>query len=96
MIKELQIWVKLKCFSKEPRREAKNIIDTRWVIKYRWDIPTSSSGNTTKTTAVKTIRARLKGRSLRDSCNNDIERYDGTWCQMLTEHLSVRSSHASL
>ena len=34
MLSELQTWGKLKCFSRKPRKDARNIIDVRWVIKY--------------------------------------------------------------
>ena len=37
MIKELQTWAKLKCFSRRPRKGARNRIDVRWVIKLKWD-----------------------------------------------------------
>ena len=39
MLKELQTWEKLKCFSRRPRQGARNIIDVRWAIKYKWEIP---------------------------------------------------------
>ena len=30
MLKELKTWADLKCFSRKPRKEAKNVIDIRW------------------------------------------------------------------
>ena len=39
MLKELQTWCKLKSFSRRPRRGARNVIDVRWVIKFKWEFP---------------------------------------------------------
>ena len=36
MHKELLTWVKYECFARHPRVTAKNIIDTRWVLKWKW------------------------------------------------------------
>ena len=35
-LKEFITWNDLKCFSRKLRRDAQNIIDTRWVIKFKW------------------------------------------------------------
>ena len=35
MLKELMTWAKYKCFSRRPRTGAQNIIDCRWVIKWK-------------------------------------------------------------
>ena len=82
MLKELQTWAKLKCFSRRARRQARNIIDVRWVIKFKWEIPTSSVGESqpTETNAqpVRTIRARLTVRGFKDQQKADIDRYAGT------------------
>ena len=61
MLKELQTWAKLKCFSRKPRKEANNIIDTRWVIKFKWEQEPGHNGTTKKT-----IRARLTVRGFKD------------------------------
>ena len=48
MLKELNTWAQLKCFSRRPRASARNIIDTRWVLKFKWEQPTvdvNTSGN---------------------------------------------------
>ena len=42
MLKELLTWAKLKCFSRRKKREANNIIDCRWVIKWKHEIATTS------------------------------------------------------
>ena len=33
MLKELQTWATLKCCSRKLRKDARNIIDVRWVLK---------------------------------------------------------------
>ena len=35
MMKELQTWANLHCFSRKKRKEARNVIDTRWVHKFK-------------------------------------------------------------
>ena len=83
MLKELQTWNKLKCFSRRPRRGARNIIDVRWVHKFKWEVPTvdvtRGEGRETKTPQpVRTIRARLTVRGFKDAQRSDIDRYAGT------------------
>ena len=83
MLKELQTWCKLKCFSRRPRKGARNVIDVRWVIKFKWEVPTSDaegsqSGNREAAKPVRTIRARLTVRGFKDHEKNDIDRYAGT------------------
>ena len=83
MLKELQTWAKLKCFSRKSRRLAHNIIDTKWVNKFKWEIPTTSAedsggGHKATTEPVKTIRARLTLRGFIDASKADIDRYAGT------------------
>ena len=81
ILKELQTWAKLKCFSRKSRSTARNIIDVRWVIKFKWEVPTSdaSGGMSTEAgTPVRTIRARLTVRGFKDQQKADIDRYAGT------------------
>ena len=93
MLKELLTWAKLQCFSRKSRRDARNIIDTRWVIKWKWELPVtavedsigesrSAEANDTviadKPGAVRVIRARLTVRGFKDQDRNDIDRYAGT------------------
>ena len=70
MLKELKTWAKLKCFSRKSRREARNIIDVRWVLKYKWEKENVEW--------VKNIRARLTVRGFKDAQRADIDRYAGT------------------
>jgi len=82
MQKELQTWAKLKCFSRKPRKDARNIIDTRWVLKFKWEEPTvdaTKEGFTNSAAAMKRIiRARLTVRGFKDVERTEIDRYAGT------------------
>ena len=79
MMKELATWHSMKCFSRKPRHQARNIIDTRWVLKWKYDKPLvdaltgKSSGP-----GVKIIRARLTVRGFKDRDKEQIARYAGT------------------
>eukprot|EP00974_Lingulodinium_polyedra_P095761 9282065-Lingulodinium_polyedra.AAC.1 len=67
MLKELQTWAKLKCFSRRPRQGARNVIDVCWVNKFKWGRPAvdvskghPSGGWPAEAPApVRIIRARL-------------------------------------
>ncbi len=83
MLKELNSWAELKWFIRKPRHLASNIIDVRWVLKNKWEQPTSdalSGGSSSAEAAkpVKTIRARLTVRGFKDTDRRDIDRYAGT------------------
>jgi len=80
MAKELQTWVKLSCISRKPRNVASNTIDTRWVLKWKWDQPTVSVADSGKqqTKAVRVIRARLTIRGFKDKDKSYIDTYAGT------------------
>ena len=81
MSKELQTWAKLKCFSRKPRKDARNIVDTRWVLKWKWEQPTTAAGSESQSAEaarVRVIRARLTIRGFKDQDKNEIARYAGT------------------
>ena len=81
MLKELQTWATLKCFSRKARKNARNIIDVRWVVKFKWEVPTSDASGSRPTEArppVQTIRARLTVRGFKDQQKADIDRYAGS------------------
>ena len=82
MLKELLTWAKLKCFSRKPRAEARNIIDTRWVYKFKWEQPTVDAtrdgGRSATAEPKRVIRARLTVRGFKDSEKADVDRYAGT------------------
>ena len=69
-LKELSTWNDLKCFSRKFRRDAQNMIDTRWVIKFKW---VQKDGKW-----IRIIRARLTVRGFKDSGKHDVDRYAGT------------------
>eukprot|EP00971_Amphidinium_carterae_P091762 1816582-Amphidinium_carterae.1 len=37
MLEELQRWVHYKCFSIKQRRQSSNIVDIRWVIRWKFE-----------------------------------------------------------
>merc|ERR1712012_830905 len=80
MLKELQTWQKLNCFSRKLRKDARNIIDTRWVIKWKWDQPTVSvaDSGSSQAKSVRIIRARLTIRGFKDRDKDSVDRYAGT------------------
>jgi len=81
MLKELQTWARLKCFSRRKRQDTRNIIDVRLVIKLKWETPTGtgSGGHSAEAAKpIRTIRARLTVRGFKDSERGDIDRYAGT------------------
>ena len=82
MLKELQTWAKLQCFSRKPKTEARNVIDTRWVYKFKYEeqtVDATKAGfQNSSATAKRTIRARLTVRGFKDADKWDIDRYAGT------------------
>eukprot|EP00971_Amphidinium_carterae_P302766 6015957-Amphidinium_carterae.1 len=56
MLEELQRWLHYKCFSRAPRTATKNIVDVRWVLK--WKLQGQPP--------VRKLRARLTVRGFRD------------------------------
>ena len=80
MIKELKTWTSLGCVSRKPRKLSRNIIDTRWVLKWKWDQATQTveQAKTEKAQATRVIRARLTIRGFKDVDKDHIDRYAGT------------------
>ena len=80
MLKELQIWQRLKRVSRRPWQGGRNIIYVRWVINYKWETPTTSAASgeghraDTQAAPLRTIRARLAVRGFKDSDKGDIDR----------------------
>ncbi len=74
MLKELQTWKKYGCFSRKQRAQARNIIDTRWVLKWKY------------VDGERTIRARLTVRGFKDREGHLVATFAGTvtrWGQRL-------------
>ena len=61
-VKELRAWQHYKCFSRKPRRNARNVIDARWVVKWKW---VEEAGK-----RERVIRARLTVRGFKDLDKN--------------------------
>eukprot|EP00971_Amphidinium_carterae_P057852 1144219-Amphidinium_carterae.1 len=57
MLDELLRWLHFKCFSMRPRRQSANIVDIRWIIKWKYE------GHP----PVRNIRARLTVRGFKDA-----------------------------
>ena len=70
MHKEFLTWVEYECFARHPRRSARNIIDTRWVLKWKW---VKVNGQ-----RVREIRARLTVRGFKDVQGQDLSAFAGT------------------
>jgi hypothetical protein len=79
MLQELQTWAKFKCFSRKPKREARNIIDCRWVLKWKWELAaTEASTSAIEQKSRRVIRARLTVRGFKDLEKHLVDRYAGT------------------
>ena len=81
MLEELLTWKKHQCFSRKPRAEARNIIDTKWVLKFKHEQASTDAQASTSTTTAQTkrvIRARLTVRGFKDRDRSTIDTYAGT------------------
>jgi len=78
MKKELETWVKLGCISRKARSNARNIIDCRWVLKWKLDADTQDAASQAKAEKRWVIRARLCLRGFKDIDAKDIAKYAGT------------------
>ena len=70
---ELQIWIDHKCFVRHPRAKAKNIIDVRWVGKWK---KTKDPKDPSKTK--RFIRMRMTLRGFKDRDADNLETFAGT------------------
>ena len=67
---ELETWHKYDCFERRRRKQARNVIDCRWVLK--WKVIVESNGTR------RIIRARLTVRGFKDRDAASVEGYAGT------------------
>ena len=89
MLQELETWAKFKCFSRKLRRDSSNIIDCRWVLKWKLDQETQSVEESAQNKAKvrRIIRARLTVRGFKDSDKGLIDSYAGTSQRYSQRHL---------
>ena len=81
MYEELQTWVKYGCISRKPRNQARNIIDVKWVKKWKFEQAARSvEDSRTKGPAdtKRIIRARLTVRGFKDLDAKGLDNYAGT------------------
>ena len=71
ILAELQTWCTYKCFERRSRRTARNIVDCKWVIKWKMELLPDG-------TTRRIIRARLTIRGFKDRDAQDLIRYAGT------------------
>ena len=60
------------------KKHARNVIDARWVLKWKWEYPTVDASSSAKAEPVKVIRARLCLRGFKDHDKEEIAKYAGT------------------
>ena len=77
---ELETWVDHKCISRKQRSQARNIIDVKWVLKWKHQqearsVTESQEAGPAKT--VRVIRARLTIRGFKDMDAQGFENYAG-------------------
>ena len=73
VLEEFKVWIEHECFERRPRQGARNILDCRWVGKWKY---TKSKDDPTK--KVRIVRMRLTLRGFKDVDANDIATYAGT------------------
>ncbi len=78
MVEELQTWVKHGCVSRKNRRQARNIIDCRWVFKWKFDRATQDANSTASAAVRRVVRARLCIRGFKDVDKDLVAKYAGT------------------
>ena len=71
IVKELQTWLKYGCFTRRKRSDARNIVDCKWVIKWKHELLPDG-------TTRRIIRARLTIRGFKDLDKAELIRYAGT------------------
>ncbi|MFM7989941.1 MAG: hypothetical protein ACKPKO_62570, partial [Candidatus Fonsibacter sp.] len=78
---ELETWVKYGCISRKSRKLARNIIDVKWVIKWKVEQTARSvqeSQQSGPAVTQRVIRARLTIRGFKDVDARMLDNYAGT------------------
>ena len=73
VLEEFKVWIDHMCFKRRLRRGARNILDCRWVGKWKW-----TKSKTDPTKKVRIIRMRLTLRGFKDIDADLITTYAGT------------------
>ena len=60
---ELKTWIDHDCFRRYPRRGAVNILDVKWVLRWKWIQKKNRNG---ELKWIRIIRARLTQRGFKD------------------------------
>ena len=76
--KELETWLKYNCISRKARQSSRNIIDCRWVHKWKLDADTQDAASMAEAVKKWVIRARLCLRGFKDIQASQLESYAGT------------------
>ena len=84
ILAELKTWLKFQCFTRRARNTARNVVDCKWVIKWKNEV--LEDGKTRRI-----IRARLTIRGFKDMEAADLSRYAGT-SQRYSQRLLVSES----
>ena len=73
ILEELMVWIQHECFVRRPRHGARNILDVRWVGKWK---KVKSKQDPTK--QVRIIRMRMTLRGFKDTEAEGLATYAGT------------------
>ena len=88
ILAEIKTWIKYKCFERRQRSTARNIVDCKWVIKWKQEILPNG-------TTRRIIRARLTIRGFKNQDAHDLIRYAGT-SQCYSQRMLVSDSRHGL
>ena len=83
VLSAFKIWARLTCFSHRSRAMAKNIIDCRWIIKWKHEVAAVSVADASKqsgasTVSKRVIRCRLTVRGFKDRDAQNLDSHAGT------------------
>ena len=77
MVDELKIWIRYECFRVVPRAGARNILDVRWVCKWKYIKDPKNLA-----TQMRIIRMRMTQRGFKDADAEHLLTYAGTSSRM--------------